>query len=41
MFEEYRGQYTKDERRLYEGGDVTALREELKKKDEDMVVSVE
>lgn len=41
-FEEYRGRYREAERRLHEGGgEVIALREELKKKYEDLLASVE
>lgn len=40
-FEEYRGWYKEAERSLCEGSDVTALREELKRKYEELLASVE
>lgn len=40
-YEEFCGWYREAERRLREKGDVPALREELRKKDKELVVSVE
>lgn len=40
-YEKFQGQYMEAERRLREGDDVPALREELIQKDEELLASME